>query len=71
MALTVDEIEAKVLNLSEEDRARVFESLLLSFQPRKVGEIVRASDIEQARRELARGEVQRGTVDDLVAELTE
>jgi len=27
--------------------------------------------VEQARRELARGEVQRGTVDDLMAELAE
>jgi len=30
-----------------------------------------SASIEQARRELARGEVQRGTVDDLMAELAE
>jgi hypothetical protein len=30
-----------------------------------------AASVEQARRELARGEVQRGTVDDLLAEIAE
>jgi acyl-CoA reductase-like NAD-dependent aldehyde dehydrogenase len=30
-----------------------------------------AAAVEQARRELARGEVRRGTVDDLMAELAE
>jgi hypothetical protein len=30
-----------------------------------------AASIEQARRELARGEVRRGTVDDLMAEMRE
>lgn len=30
-----------------------------------------AAAVEQARRELARGEVQRGTVDDLMAEIVE
>ena len=30
-----------------------------------------AASVEQARRELARGEVQRGTVDDLMAEIDE
>jgi len=127
MARTVDEIEAEALNLPEDDRARIFESLLLSFQgpendetarvwnrlkpiwrsstmlnsagatfqqaleiveglpdeqQQELVEIVRsrqrerrrealAASIEQARRELARGEVQRGTVDDLMAEIDE
>jgi hypothetical protein len=30
-----------------------------------------AANVEQARRELSRGEVQRGTVDDLLAEIAE
>ncbi|MFY9819900.1 MAG: addiction module protein [Thermoanaerobaculia bacterium] len=109
MARTADEIEAEALNLPEADRARVFESLLLSFQAPEDDEITRAwaeeaerrdqamesgeepgipaeevfrkaqerrretlaASAEQARRELSRGEVQRGTVDDLMAELAE
>ncbi|MBW8873692.1 MAG: addiction module protein [Acidobacteria bacterium] len=53
MARTVDEIEAEALNLPEDDRARVFESLLLSFQGPENDETARAWAEEAQRRDQA------------------
>jgi hypothetical protein len=53
MARTVDEIEAEALNLSEDDLAHVFESLLLSFQGPEDDEIALAWAEEAERRDQA------------------
>lgn len=53
MARTVDEIEAEALHLPENDRARVFESLLLSFQVSEDDETARAWAEEAQRRDQA------------------
>lgn len=59
MSWTVDEIETEVLRLPEEDRARLVESLLFSFEePSRDDEIARAWAEEAERRDQAmdRGE---------------
>ncbi len=54
MALTLDEIEAEALKLPEEDRARLFSSLLLSFEGTPQDEeIAQAWAEEAARRDRA------------------
>lgn len=58
-----------VEGLPEEQQQSLFE-IIHSRQKERHREALVAS-IEQARRELARGEVRRGTVDDLLAEIDE
>jgi len=52
MALPFDKIESEALNLPEEDRARLFSSLLLSFEESsREAEIAQAWAEEAARRD--------------------
>jgi putative addiction module component (TIGR02574 family) len=54
MALTLNEIEAEAMKLSEEDRARLFSSLLLSFEESPPdAEIAQAWAEEALRRDQA------------------
>jgi putative addiction module component (TIGR02574 family) len=53
MGRTLDEIEAEALRLPEEDRARLFESLLLSFDETQEEENARVWAEEAARRDQA------------------
>jgi putative addiction module component (TIGR02574 family) len=54
MRRTVDEIEAEALSLPEEDRARLFERLLFSFEETSPNdEIAQAWAEEAARRDQA------------------
>jgi putative addiction module component (TIGR02574 family) len=54
MALTLNEIEAEAMKLSEEERARLFSSLLLSFEESsRDAEIAQAWAEEAARRDEA------------------
>jgi putative addiction module component (TIGR02574 family) len=54
MALTLSEIEAEAMKLSEEERARLFSSLLLSFEESsRDTEIAQAWAEEAARRDEA------------------
>ena len=54
MALTLNEIEAEAMKLSEEERARLFSSLLLSFEESSRDiEIAQAWAEEAARRDEA------------------
>ena len=58
-----------VEGLPEEQQQNLIE-IVRSRQRERRREALAAS-IEQARKELARGEVRRGTVDDLMAEISE
>ena len=58
-----------VEGLPEEQQENLVE-IIRSRQRERRREML-AAGIEQARRELARGEVRRGTVDDLMADLDE
>jgi len=53
MARTVEELEADALDLSQEDRTRLFERLLLSFDAPADDEVARAWAEEALRRDEA------------------
>lgn len=67
--MTFHQILEIVESLPDEQQQDLFEIILNRRREHRREGL--AAGIEQARRELARGEVRRGTVDDLLAEMRE
>jgi hypothetical protein len=68
-AMNFQQILEMVESLPDEQQQDLFE--IIRNRQREHRREGLAASIEQARRELARGEAQRGTVDDLMAEMRE
>lgn len=68
-AMNFHQILEIVENLPDEQQQDLFE--IIRNRRREHRREGLATSIEQARRELARGEARRGTVDDLMAEMRE